>query len=410
MKLRTVFFIGTISGIILALLAFLLYSSIVINWGSLLIGFIASIILSTVFFLLSPNKFNNNSDSLKKRSTLVFSVILICFGLMACYLIFDHQEIRKSYAEKEQIKLAQQAALTDAIRQGNLVSLMSNILNKASQELEKDANRTLSEQTITQIVTLNYSFKPYHYLNDGKLSKHKLSPERGQLLLALLNLNIDSSTIENIFFRTSFEGADLSGAKLYGRQLEGIDLNGANLQDADLRYINLGNANLRNANLSGANLSEANLEQINLIRADLSWANLEKVNLSNALLNGAKLNAVKMNKANLSNAEIRWADLGNAFLEESQFPGVNLYGTNLEAAILRNANLDGANLLFSILRNTNFENANLSQVNLIKAGVKEINWLEKLQKWEVIGVKDIKETYKVIEDGSKRTEYMLLKK
>ena len=78
-------------------------------------------------------------------------------------------------------------------------------------------------------------------------------------------------------------GADLSGADLYGEDLSGASLDRANLRGADLRRADLRGADLRRADLIGASLD----------RADLRGASLYGANLIGADLRGADLRGAK---------------------------------------------------------------------------------------------------------------------
>ena len=89
------------------------------------------------------------------------------------------------------------------------------------------------------------------------------------------------------FFRTTLDGADLSGSESYrakfinasliGSLFEGADLQQADLTKSDLSGADLSNADLRNARLTraslrGANLTGARTGGTDFFRADLTGA------------------------------------------------------------------------------------------------------------------------------------------
>jgi uncharacterized protein YjbI with pentapeptide repeats len=129
-----------------------------------------------------------------------------------------------------------------------------------------------------------------------------LSPERGQLLITLTRLPLDTHTNRKIYQSTIFKAADLRGA---------------NLRAVDLKAADLRAANLRGADLSEADLNEANLREANLIIANLSGADLSRADLSGAYLMGAYLIRAKLNRVNLRSAYLLGADLSEADLSEA---------------------------------------------------------------------------------------------
>ncbi len=112
--------------------------------------------------------------------------------------------------------------------------------------------------------------------------------------------NFARSRLFGRFNRSSFRGADLSGAMLapfnktgfiehiWRTELAGADLANANLSGADLGYTLLAFANLRGANLRGAKLRKADLSRADLTGADLTGVDLAEADLDGAILTGAK--------------------------------------------------------------------------------------------------------------------------
>jgi len=254
-------------------------------------------------------------------------------------------------------KITKQVFLEEASRRNNLVLLMDNILAKVNSEIT-DENKKLSTPLIGRIQALSQGFQPYYFLEDStNLTKQKYSPERGQLLLALANSGIDTTTMDIIFDKATFGSAYLKGAKLDSFYLRGADLRYADLQGADLRDADLQGANLRYVDFQGANLSGVNLQRTGLRDADLQGADL-----SGAVLQGANLLDADLQKANLSDANLQGANLREA----------DLQGTDLTDAKLSNAILS------------------------------DLDWLLKLKEWEVIGYEKIIASYIVVDCGEKR--------
>jgi uncharacterized protein YjbI with pentapeptide repeats len=262
----------------------------------------------------------------------ILSILTFATVILQVWLAFRQTNLMESQTNLmigQTNLMITQNNLEEANRRSSLVFSFSNIMDQVNEELknEKNTKRSLSPQLIGRISALAQGLKPYRYLENDSLITKPLSPERGQLLLALINSKLDTLTYGKIYSTTPFSHADLQEAKLDNAYLKRIVLREANLSNADLIDANLRNVDLRNANLNDADLTIADLR--------------------NADLNGADLNGADLNGADLNGADLRNADLRNAYLR-------NAY---LSAAYLRNA----------YLRNADLSYANLSYANLIRA-------------------------------------------
>jgi uncharacterized protein YjbI with pentapeptide repeats len=268
----------------------------------------------------------------------LMSIFVAIGGLAGTLLLVNQNELLQN--QNQLIK--NQMSLEEASRRGSLVVLMSNIFDKVDREIERQRDTMkvvtdstkfkLSQSLIGQIAALSQAFKPYRFMEGDTLIGRALSPERGQLLVTITRLPLDTGAIRKIYEQSTFEAADLMGANLSGAFLSGANLSGANLSGASLngaflsrtslsgaflKRANLWNADLKNANLGGAFLSTADLT-----RANLSGATLNRANLIKAFLDGANLSEVIFGETNLSGASLR---------------GVNLSGTSLRGVNLRKA-------------------------------------------------------------------------
>lgn len=269
----------------------------------------------------------------------------------------DKLEDQTRLFSKQNDKIDSQIQLEESNRRGALIVMMSNIMDKVDDELKisykQGTSRMITDQLVGRIVALSYAFRPYRFWQDSMLTEQQYSPERGQLLLALVNSDLDSMTYRAIYEKSTFEGA----------------------------YLN--NANLKNANLRGVKLQRATLNGANLINANLRNADLEEANLTKVLMARANLVGVDLKGAIIKQADMTKANLTNAYASE-----VNLRGTTMEGAKLRGADLAQANLA-----GTNLRNADLSNTILIGVKVKNSKWLEKLEDWNVKGISNITQMY-----------------
>jgi hypothetical protein len=150
------------------------------------------------------------------------------------------------------------------------------------------------------------------------------------------------------------------------------------------------------------------LTKVGVFNIDLQFCYLEEAKLENEVLNGAifnnaklakaRLNGAKLNDAQFISASMKQAYLNDAQLTRANFRGATLSGSlfdsaNLEKAILRSANLEGAYLV-----GANLKGADIRHVKWEGAVVSE-DWIELLNKCQVIGYQEFCNTFKITQKG-----------
>lgn len=104
--------------------------------------------------------------------------------------------------------LQTQALMQEANRFAAYTSILASIIKKIYAESQENENRpsvvNLSEDLVNEITSLLTQLKPYTYvessLDSGEISTVYLSPERGHILRALVNNNVNFSVFENADF------------------------------------------------------------------------------------------------------------------------------------------------------------------------------------------------------------------
>jgi uncharacterized protein YjbI with pentapeptide repeats len=375
----------------------------------------------------------DNKDLIKRSNHIkAWTLLIVLAVIVGGFLIYQQNKSFVTNAHYLEKRIAQLSGFIESIEEKDQGCLLSNLLDKIDDELENNPERILTSETIARIAELSKFFEPdsYSYVEKDSLPESDLSRLRGQLLVTLINMKIDTGTLDKIIYRTSFSRADLREADLRGAYLKRIDLRGAYLKDAKLQGVKLNEADLRGAYLWGTDLSNSDLTEANLIRANLSWADFSGADLKKADLSGANLNATLMRRADLSRSVMQWADLSGVILDEANLEGADLLRTNLERAHLSNANLSNANLRITNLSEANLAGAALVGTNLygtkligadltganlvgakLNAGVvSEENWLDRLDEWMVKGAKEIQSTYRIVDANSTGQSYYKLKK
>ncbi len=244
-------------------------------------------------------------------------------GLMGTIVLYNQNQL----LAKQNEKIDNQILLDEASRRSSLNFLLANLLDKVDAELkeakEDGKPRRLSAQLVGRIASLSHSLQPYQYWDNGSIIEKAISPERGSLLIALLNSKIDTLTLDTIYRISNFKAANLEQINLSGAYLKGIDLSGANLA-----HVNLDNANLNDAVFQNANLYQASLGTNNGLRVNFKSANLTLARFDGSCFDlcsfmSAKLHCTSfrssslrrtyLNHADLTNSSFSDADLGSAF-------------------------------------------------------------------------------------------------
>lgn len=408
---------GIFLGLILSSILYFLFFPLSINASSFIFGFLSCVIVILILISLLPF-FNKNANVspieakylYKTRKAFYFPLLIIIVSLTCLFLINKYQKSTEEQAQYYNSKMVLEQARTAAAQRGNTVHLMSNLLQKVEAELNNSKERTLSDNTIRSIADLANSFKPYQAVVGDSLSDQKLSPERGYLILALSKMRIDSHSYSKLKLMTSFAYADLRDKDLRNLDMSGLDLEKADLSNADLRGTNLKHTNLKFSLIWGAKMDNAILDNAYLTRANLAWAELNNASILNANLKGINLSNAKLRHAKLDGSSIRWAELSGVFLNDASCISVDLYGSVLTKGQLKRVNFQNANLLFANFSDTNIEEANFTGSILIKLGVAQADWLERLDAWKVEGVAYVRENYTIITEPTSRSNFTIMEK
>jgi hypothetical protein len=222
------------------------------------------------------------------KRNLITGLVIGVFVTAAIGYFFIRPYLEKQ-EQTRQNQITQQAEILEASKKSSYAPMLRFILDGISDELKQHPDGILSEVLIEKVAAMCYVFQPYYHPPDDPSPNKKLSPERGQLLLLLTTMKIDSATFRLIKAKSSFSYADLRQADLSGSDLSGADLKGAALENANLQGSKLNDADLSFANLWGAKLNHAQLIGTNLKRAELSWADLNDADLRIASLDEANL-------------------------------------------------------------------------------------------------------------------------
>ncbi len=184
-------------------------------------------------------------------------------------------------------KIENQSQLIEASRRSSQTILLGEVLSDITRELESDNNkkRTLSKSLVGRIISLSLVMKPYRYIKDGTLIKNPLSPERGQLLISLIESKIDSAfLVDAILERTDFSHSDLEEAIIKDANLIGTNLSNSDFTDAYIFNSYLNDSDLGYTIFKNARVYNSDMGSSGLVEADFKGATFENVNFARSFL------------------------------------------------------------------------------------------------------------------------------
>jgi hypothetical protein len=115
---------------------------------------------------------------------------------------------------------------------------------------ERRESTTVSNRLTGLMLSLSRAIKPSRYLAGDEIIEKPISPERGQLLIALSKSNLNATFfVDEILQASNFTKSELTNASLKSAVLRDFYLSAA-----DLFAVNLVNVDVRRASLINANL------------------------------------------------------------------------------------------------------------------------------------------------------------
>lgn len=342
------------------------------------VGFFTALAFISLLFLLSTIKSKTGKPS-------IWLATLCALAIISCAFLFHKNKSLKIENRTNQITLSAQTETIIALEQKNLMALVAGVIAAADTEIARSSTRSLNQATIDRIADLSHSLKPYKkVIHRDSIETKSYSPERGQLLLALVKMNINEISFSQIKNRATFQQAYLPKANLAKTNLSGVDLKQANLEGAILTEANLDSANLSETNLERTSILNASLEYCNLNQAVLNWANLENCNLSYATLDGTLMSNCNIRGATIRNAFIKYAILSNSVLAGADCSGTVFHIVDLSHITFQDAVLIDVDFIRVDLTDCIFENTKISK-----------NWYPMLTKWKTVGLQQMQKNYKV---------------
>ncbi len=233
-------------------------------------------------------------------------------------------------------RMKQQTFLQEAGRRSYMIGILDQIIKEVTTE--GGLNGSKKRPNITRLIALSKNLKPYHYLDNDQLTPNALSPERGYLLLNLLesNINLDATidynTDKSLLSALNFDYAELKNASITGLNIEKIHLDYTDLEGSNFtKSVLKGDEDIIDKKgkkiISGekTTFTHANLVRTVFESCDITNCNFYKANLLNTSFMNSTLNKTSFIEANLENA-----NFSNSSLSKINFKDANLFNTNFD--------------------------------------------------------------------------------
>ena len=280
------------------------------------------------------------------RLTRVGFLLVITAILPSILLIFQTYYLAKQNTlitgqsemfRQQNNRLDQQTYLQEADRRGQTLLLMDNMLQEINTEISRDPQNKLNDATAGRLIALSKILKPYRYLENDSLTKNIVSPERGYLLISLLETGINLRSTAR--------------SRANGILLERIDftyseLRNVTLKKADLIEIDLSHADMRNSSFNGTDFENAIFYNASISQADLSYTSFKNADLRNAKLENSILDYANLQKADLSSSNLKNVSLLKTVLKEATLTNAIVHKT-FERDARMQLNKDQSEWLFS---------------------------------------------------------------
>jgi len=257
---------------------------------------------------VSRETLSNLLSAVVLRLTRVGFLLVLTAILPSVLLIFQTYYLakqttliddQKTLFQNQNIRLDQQTYLQEAERRGNVIILLDNMIKDVNDEIDRTPSNRISKPTTGRLIALSKMLKPYRYLKNDSLTERVLSPERGYLLLSLIESDLSLKLSSN---------TSLNGSLLERLDFSYAEMVGVSIINEDLLNINLSYADLSNSNFSGNDFENADFKYADLTNTVLDLANLESTNFKGAILKNTSFKRADLTKADLSLTDLRGAE------------------------------------------------------------------------------------------------------
>ncbi len=278
---------------------------------------------------VSKNTVSDLLSAIFMRVTRIGVYLILTSLLPTLFLLFQVYYLRNQneLITIQNRRAQEQTHLQEADRRSMMTGVLDDMIKEVTTEGYRN-NGKISKVSSTRLIALSKILKPYNYLENDQLIKKPLSPERGYLLLSLLESNLDlgiildNNTRESLLSQIDFSFAELKNASLTSLDLNSIFLDNANLNTSNFTKSTFIKASFINASLVDVNFYKSDILRCDFSKADLTGASfadssLNQVIFDNAILTNVNFSNCDLTKVSLNDAQIIGAKFDNAIVSNN---------------------------------------------------------------------------------------------
>lgn len=249
--------------------------------------------------------------------TLMLAVIPSAILIVQTKLLCNQNRLLDIQNER----VAQQNQLIEAQRRSSYVFLMGNIMDSVNEELKDNTHRSLSPNLIGQIIALSQSLTPYNYMVNSELTKKQLSPERGMLLVFLLESDLAQSDLNKILTTGNFDYAFSENIVIKNSSGLSLQLGNAQFTNVVLFNSEIHSFTCVNCSISNFRMSFCNTKVINLPRL----SPLNTLYITNTKVRSCVIQTTEIKDVALTNINANILELRSRTIESLLFENYHVY-------------------------------------------------------------------------------------
>jgi len=370
--------------------------------SSYFFGLVAGLSLGFIILIYARSDHKDRNQKSTIYATVV-SILSLCLIASTIYLWNENRKFReRSYIENEKLQDHNDFIIAELRAKASVI--LDSTIWRIREEHRDNGNVSL--ESIATLKAINRIFIP-NLIEYSDRYTIKTSPERGQMLLLLKALNLDSISFSRIINSISFEYADLRKADLVGSNLEGINLKNAMLQESNLNQVNFSNAIISDANFEKSTMKGAVLSNTIATNSNFQWVNMDSITITNStfhesLMQNSTLNHAQIQRSNFHRSVLSFVKMNNAEITGGNWDYSYLTKASIKGSKFENTEMVGVNLSETLMDESHFEN-----VNLDFAYVNDTNWFNLLEDYGVVNYEEIEKTYD-IQDNEDEPFYLRL--
>lgn len=191
--------------------------------------------------------------------------------------------------------------LNDSLRHFGLY--LSQLEEQELYQLQPELSALLQ----ARIIAVLSAMRPYRYLNfNGELIEEARSPERGQLLLSLLESNTYCNKVmqRGDFHYVDFRNVQILPLAKHWFDLANIQMDHSDLIDSEVSGVDFGQAHMRSVNLSGTRFSNCQFNVADISSSELTGTNFWHCDMTAVDFRSASFNNSRFTFCNLKHADI----------------------------------------------------------------------------------------------------------